>query len=344
MRAIVLDAFGGVENFREADVPAPQPQAEQVRIRTRAAGLNPVDYKIRRNGSPWELPLILGHEAAGVVDAVGSRVRSFAKGDEVYAFLGVPRSNGSYAEFSCIDEWFVAPKPTGLNFEQAAALPVAGLTAYECIFRKVQPEPGTPVFVAGGSGGVGSILIQLLQYLDAHPILTTAGGEESASYLTDKFRIESRHILRYAGKSLEEMRDRVVEMNDGKLVPVAYDLVGGQMKRLCVAVSALEGHIVSIVEEPDDFTIGADGKRGDLFLHSASYHTEFVLARSLMTGRAGWELYREELDTLARLIGDEQLKCPPVTTLGDLSLETIRQGHQQLEAGHTKGKLVVTVP
>jgi NADPH:quinone reductase-like Zn-dependent oxidoreductase len=142
MRAVVLTAFGSAEHFRLAEAPRPEPQPGEVRIRIHAVAFNPSDYQ-RRQGTltSGPLPIILGSDAAGVIDALGLGVTAFALGDEVYTFLlGGRPSGGAYAEYVCRPVAFVAHKPRTLSFAQAAAMITTGLTAYHCVERaRLQP-------------------------------------------------------------------------------------------------------------------------------------------------------------------------------------------------------------
>jgi NADPH:quinone reductase-like Zn-dependent oxidoreductase len=145
MRAIVVTAFGSAEHCRQAEVPLPEPQPGEVRIRSCAAAFNPTDYQRRQGqgaGRAGTLPLILGIDAAGVVDTVGTGVTAFAEGDEVYTcLLGGGKTGGAYAEYVCRSVDFVAHKPRTLSFSQAAAVVTTGIMAYQCL-EQVPLSPG----------------------------------------------------------------------------------------------------------------------------------------------------------------------------------------------------------
>src|SRR5262249_15451498 len=156
------------------------------RMRIHASAFNPTDFQKRQaTGGSGTLPLILGCDVAGIVDAIGDGVSAYALGDEVYAYLlGGRAPGGGYAEYVCRSVDFVAHKPRTLSFGAAAAVVTVGLTGYQCL-DQVQVQPGEPVFVAGGSGGVGTMLIQLARHAGAGPIFTTAGSERSTRYLCE---------------------------------------------------------------------------------------------------------------------------------------------------------------
>ena len=344
MKAVALHSFGSVENLQLSDWPKPEPQEGEVRIWIQATSVNPFDYKLRQGHFGGELPMILGADLSGIVDAVGDGVIDLSVGDEVYAFLGGQKSNGSYAEYVCVSTDFVGKKPSNLSFAQAAAVPLVGLTAYESVVEKAKVQAGEAVFIAGGTGGVGSMAIQLARYLGADPIITTAGSDHSVDYLTQELGILPEYVLRYKSLSLEQLKDQVLKMNGGQLVRSAFDFVGGDMKRLCCSVIGFDGCVVSIMQEPNDFTLYLwDYLKSPLFSKSATFHFEFLGARGLFGGPETWKSYRKELNALTELLEANHIKPPAITDIGSLSAESVRRAHTILEEGHGKGKLVVSV-
>ena len=344
MRAIVLEQFGDATNLKLGEWPKAEPQAEDVCIQVRAVSFNPVDYKLRQGRFGGSLPMVLGYDAAGVIESVGCNVKDLSVGDEVYAYLGGPKSNGAYAEYVCVPRAFVAPKPTNLDFLRAAAVPLVGLTAYQAVMDPETLRAGPAVFVAGGSGGVGSAAIQLLRKLGADPILTTAGSDQSAAYLTAKLGIREEHILRYRGLSIKQMIDRTLTMNNGRPVAAAFDFWGGEMKHLCCNVIDFEGRVVSIVEEPAGFELNVwNARRSPMFTRSASLHFAFLGARAMFGSPETWDIYRTQLEELATLIETGYFDPPEPTVVGDFSAESVQSAHRSLEAGHVHGKLVMPV-
>jgi len=343
MKAIVLNSFGGVENLHLADWPKRDPKSGEVRIRILAVAFNPADYKLRKGVRGVEVPTVLGFDLAGTIDAVGPGVSDFSVGDEVFAFLGGPKSNGSYAEFTCVSIHFVARKPSNLSLLQAAAVPLTGLTAYQCVMDKARVQAGEAIFVAGGSGGVGSMAIRLAKYTGAYPILTTAGTDGEVGYLTQKLGISSKQILRYPGMTLRQLIDGVLSMNGGNPVAAAFDFVGDDMKRLCCNLIDFDGRVVSIVPEPESFVLNL-WERGSLVSsRSASVHFEFLGARALFGAPETWTIYRKELEILGKLIEEGHIPPPEITQVGKFSAETVRRAHTLLEEGLIQGKLVMSV-
>ncbi|NGX48395.1 MAG: Zinc-type alcohol dehydrogenase-like protein, partial [Chlamydiae bacterium] len=189
MKAIVIDSFGEIDLFQEKDLPIPKPGRGEVRVKLRATGFNPVDFKIRKGLFGGEFPLVLGVDFSGVVDAVGDLVRDFSVGDGVFGIAFGPCSNGSYAEYLCVAAQFIAKKPKALSFEEAAGVPVTYLTAFQSLVSKGALQKDRPIFLTGGSGGVGSAALALAKVYETGPVFTMAGSEESVSYITSRFSI-----------------------------------------------------------------------------------------------------------------------------------------------------------
>src|SRR5205809_967858 len=178
MKAFIVDRYGGPDRVRAGEPPDPEVGENDVLVQIHAAGVNPLDSKIR-NGEfqqilPYRLPLILGNEAAGVVVRVGSRVRRFKPGDEVYARPDKGRI-GTFAEFIAIAEDDVAHKPKALTMEEAASIPLVGLTAWQALVERANLKKGQRVLVHAGSGGVGTFAIQLAKHVGAI-VATTASA------------------------------------------------------------------------------------------------------------------------------------------------------------------------
>src|SRR6266480_2216399 len=177
MKAFILDRYGSADRVRAGDMPDPELREDDVLVQVHAAGVNLLDSKIR-NGEfklilPYRLPLVLGHDVAGVVVRVGSRVRRFKPGDEVYARLADGRI-GAFAELSAVREDDVAIKPKALTMEEAASIPLVGLTAWQALIERADLKQGQKVLIHAGSGGVGTFAIQLAKHVGATVATTTS--------------------------------------------------------------------------------------------------------------------------------------------------------------------------
>lgn len=237
MKAFAIDRFGGP--LQAAEMPAPVPGPRDVLVQVHAASLNPVDYKIRdgklRAVIPYRLPLILGNDLAGVVAAVGAEVRQFNVDDAVYARADKGRI-GSLAEFIAVHEDSVAPKPATLGMEEAAAVPLVALTALQA-FERAGLKAGQTVLIHAGSGGVGTVAIQLAKHLGARVVTTTSTAN------VDWVRaLGADQVIDY------KTQDFTHEVRDADMV---FDTLGGATTEASLAVLKPGGMLVSVSGPPD---------------------------------------------------------------------------------------------
>src|SRR6266851_4676498 len=207
MKAIRIHNYGGPEALQYEDAPRPKPQAGEVLVRVHAAGVNPIDWKVREGHMkdfwPHKFPLILGWDLSGVVEEIGAGVSRFKKGDEVYSVPDVSR-NGAYAEYIVVRESEVALKPKALHHIRAAAVPLAVLTAWQALFDTVQLQPRQRVLIHGAAGGVGHFAVQLAKLKGAHVVGTASaknhemlnklGADELVDYTIQRFEDVTRNI------------------------------------------------------------------------------------------------------------------------------------------------------
>ena len=332
MRAITLTEFGSADNFRLVELPTPPLREGDVRIRVKAISFNPVDYQIRK-GLPEARRIrsqILGRDLSGVVDEVHESVKDFRPGDEVYTYLCDRASSGSYAELVSVPEELVAKKPRRLSHEQAAAIPVAGITA-RLALEKVAAGPSRSLFIAGGAGGVGTFAIMQARQLGIRRLIATAGNPKSHAYLLEKCGLDESQIVNYRD---DDFVTQAFERNGGPFDCV-LDLVGGQMLSACCRLLAIDGELASITEAPakEDFEL--------LFQRNAGFHPIGANAYSLTEDRDRWRRYQTMLAEFSRLFDSGALAAPHVTSVGTLSVEAVRRAHDLLERSAVQGKLVM---
>lgn len=345
MQAVLLKAIGDENQFIMGQLPIPEPRAGEVRIRVRAAAFNPVDVKIRMGmyGS-GKLPIVLGADCSGTIDALGDGVSEFKIGDEVYAMPFGRCSNGSYAQYLSLPKAFVSKKPKNLSFEEAACLPIAAMTAYRALVSTGALNKKGSLFIAGAGGGVGSLAVQLAQYFHGGSIYTIAGSEESKQSIARHQKIPEHQILVYKGLSLDQLKEGILRLNGGELFAATFDFVGQEMKKLCLELTAHSGHFSSIVpEEPGfEFPVWVRGE-SLCFAKNLNLHFVFLGAESFSGSEETWSIYQKHLAHLAELIETGCLSAPRFELVGPLSVLTVQQAHRLLGSHRVKGKLVMKV-
>ena len=337
MQVILIEKYGGPEVLKEAQLPIPKPGRDEVRVKIRSIGFNPVDTKMRSGVYPLKLPQVLGADFSGVIDAIGDRVDSFDEGDEVYGMACSQASNGTYAEFICLPHEFIAKKPRNLTHEAAAAVPVTYLTAFQALIGTGALQKNRPLFIAGGSGGVGSAAISLIKAYGGGPIYTMAGSDKSARHLMERFSIPADRIMRYKDLSYEEMVNYFPDR-----FYFTLDFVGGKAKELCVALADFNGHVASILPEDESFPLKTWGRKSNPFWEkSLSLHLIYSYAAS-RGNRENWKLYTSQLAHLTSLFESDELAPPCVEEMRGFSAKNVQEAHRHLEGKHTQGKLVMT--
>lgn len=240
MKAFLLDGYGEKRALRLADVPDPELRDDEVLVQVHAAGVNLLDAKIRSGEFklilPYRMPLVLGHDVAGVVVRIGPQVRQFKPGDEVYARPDDFRI-GSFAEFVAVRQASLALKPPGLSMEEAAAIPLVGLTAWQALVEKARLKKGQKVFIQAGSGGVGSFAIQLAKHLGATVATTT-----STANVEWVKRLGADVVIDYKKQDFEAV------LRDYDVVLHSQD---GQALEKSMRVLKPGGQVVSISGPPD---------------------------------------------------------------------------------------------
>lgn len=305
MKAVRIESFGGPETLQLQEVERPQPKDDELLIRVRAASVNPVDYKIRAGKYPpvkeESLPRVLGRDIAGVVVARGKAVATFLDGDEIMAMLD--RGQGGYAEYVTMPADLCVRKPERLDYAEAAAVPLAAITAWQGLFDHGGLMAGQRVLIHGGAGGVGHFAIQLAKARGAYVIATCSsddldfvrslGADEVIDYRTERFE------------------DRVSE------VELIFDLVAGDTQERSWSVLKDGGTMVSTLARPSE--------------RQAQIH--HARAMNYVAQPNG-----PELAQIAHLITEKRLK-PHVETR--LPLEQAQVAHRTAEHGHPRGKVVL---
>jgi len=305
MKAIRIHAYGDANQLKMEEAPRLTIQDDEILVRVRDAGVNPIDWKIRagymKQWMPAAFPLIVGQDFAGEVVERGSGVQNFSAGQRVFGF-----GHGTYAEYVSATATTVAAIPDGVSFETAAALPTAGSTALQIIRDVVGAHPGMTILIQGAAGGVGSFSTQLAKHFGAR-VIGTATGAEDIAYLQS---LGAEQIIDF---KRERFEDKV------HAVDAVVDLVGGDTLARSYAVAKSGGVLATTVQPIDEKAAKQAGIRG----------IQVVMNRNAA-----------DLAELAKLVDQGQLK-PRVG--GTMSLAQAKEAQELSERGKTQGKFILKV-
>lgn len=310
MKAIVIDEYGGADKLKEKDLERPEPESDEVLIKLHATAINPIDWKLRygylKEKISFDFPIVLGWDAAGVVEKVGKKVNSFNKGDRV--FVRPETSNrGTYAEYTTAKEKLIAKIPDNISFKEAAAVPLAGLTAYQCLTDVGKLDSGEKVLVHAGAGGVGSLAIQIAKNLGAY--VATTGSTKNVDFLKS---LGADEIIDYTKADFFDL------LNDYDLV---VDTLGGEIQEQSFQVLKEGGRLVSLVKDPDQ-------EKAKQFGVEAKFH---------------WlEPNGKELEILAEMMENKTLD-PVVGTTFPFSAAGLKEAHELSETHHARGKIIIEI-
>ncbi len=331
MHAVVVTAVGGPEVLQWRDVPVPDIQhPHQVRVQLKAAGVNPLDTKLRRRGTyyPEHLPSILGCDGAGVVDAVGTQVTRFKAGDAVYFCNGgIGGAPGNYAQYCVLDEHYLARKPASLDFIHAAAVPLVLLTAWEALHQRAQVRTQDEVLIHAGAGGVGHIAVQLARIAGAR-VCTTVGSQAKADFVR---ALGAERVILYREQNFVA---EVAAWSRGDGVNLIFDTVGGATFAQSFAAVRVYGDVVTLLQ-PDssvDWNVAREKNLRVSF--------ELMLTPMLMELHAARLQQTKILEQGAALFDTGQLR---VSVAEVLPLREAARAHQLIERGDTQGKIVLEV-
>jgi len=325
MKAAILEAPGAA--FRVVPVARPRAEAGQVLVRIKASGVNPLDTKIHAGQAAHArqpLPAILGIDLAGTVEAVGSGVTGFGRGDEVYGMTGgVGGLQGSLAEFAAVDARLLARKPANLGWREAAALPLIFVTAWEGLVDRAGVHAGQKVLVQGGAGGVGHIVVQLALALGAEVFAAASGANNGFLTQLGATPIDYREMT---------VEQYVAQHAGGRGFDIVYDTVGGATLDASFQAVRRFGHVVS--------SLGwSTHALAPLSFRAATYSGVFTLL-PMLTGE-GREHHGEILREATKLA--EAGKIVPRLDRRRFTLETVGDAYRAIATGPAAGKIVVDV-
>src|SRR5437867_308896 len=299
MHAVVIHETGDPDVLVYEEAERPEPGDDEVLMRVRAASVNPVDWKYRRGYADKQLPAVLGNDVSGTVEV--SHAEGFAEGDDVFGIA----ASGGYAEFATAPVGVIAKRPAGVSHEQAAAIPVAGLTAWQALFDRGGLERGQTALIAGAAGGVGHFAVQFAKLAGARAIGT--GSSRNRDFV----------LGLGAEEYVDYTQQDVAEAVSG--VDVAFDTVGGDTTRSLLPAVREGGILVTIAGAPPEEAARARGVRAELLVMSPS---------------------SEQLARIAELVAASDVR---VEIAQVVPITEIQRAHELSESGHARGKIVLAV-
>lgn len=332
MKAILMKAPGRPDVLTRADVPKPElTDPYTVLVRLYAAGVNPIDTKVRKANAyyPDQLPSILGCDGAGVVEAIGSSVTRVRPGNGVFFFNnGLGGQPGTYAEYAAVNENYLALKPKNISMEEAAAIPVALITAWEALLDRGNLRKGEHALIHAGAGGVGHIAIQLARHFGAC-VATTVSGPAKVEFVQS---LGAELAINYTE---QDFADAILNWTNGLGANLVLDTVGGETFCKSYSATRLYGRVVTLLSTCCDIRDTNTARLRNLVIGYVQITAPLVF---------GLHSLRMEqtriLERGAELIEQGLLK---VHVSHVLPLEQAAEAHRVIEAGHTTGKIVLQI-
>ena len=332
MKAMLMTAAGGADVLQMRDIDMPElPSPQHIRVKLAAAGINPIDTKLRKNPAfyPDKLPCILGCDGAGIVESIGAEVTRFKVGEEVYFFNGgLGNEIGTYAEYTVVHQDYAAFTPRHATLEESAGLPLALITAWEALLDRGNLLEGQTVLIHGAAGGVGHLAVQIAKQAGA-TVLATVGTRDKAAWVTS---LGADRVFVYNDV---DFATAVLDWTKGNGVDLVFDTVGGETFCRSFACTRVYGRIVSLLQ----WNCSAEELK-------IARTRNLVLAFVLMLTPTLLDMHdqrvhqRRILEEGARLIEANRLKIK-ISHL--LPLEQAAQAHTMIEEGHTTGKIVLQI-
>ena len=319
------------QSLVDLELPAPEPGPRDLRVAVRAVSVNPVDVKLRAAVAPPEgQARVLGFDASGIVEAVGGEVTRFKPGDAVF-YAGALERPGSNAELQLVDERLVGPKPASLSFEEAAALPLTAVTAWELLFDRLGmargSDAGGTLLVTGGAGGVGSILTQIARTQTALTVIATASRPETAEWCR---RMGAHHVIDHSRPLDEGLR----ALGIAGVEYVASLTATGQHLDAIVRAIAPQGKL-AVIDDPKTLDIVPFKRK------SVSVHWELMFTRSLFR-TADMAEQGALLHEVSSLVDAGVLRTTLTGRAGTISAADLRRAHAAIETGRGIGKTVLS--
>lgn len=310
MKAIIIEAYGGVEEFKMAELEKPEVAENEVLVEVHAVAVNRMDVKVRagdfKKVIPLSFPIVFGWDISGIVKEVGGLVKEFKAGDEVVGKAEL-KKRGGFSEYIVMEDKLLINKPENITFEDAAAVPLTSLTAWQMLKDKADIKRGEKVLIHAGSGGVGSFAIQLAKYFGAEVATTTSGKN-----LDLVKELGADTVINYKEEDFSEHKSEF---------DVVLDTLGGEIQEKSYDVLKPGGRLVSVAGKPDKEAAEEKGVTA-MYLNSSTKV--------------------DQLEKIIELVSEGKVK-PAVGHTFPFNVEGVQEAHELSESGHARGKIVVKV-
>ncbi len=310
MKAVIINKYGNVDELKMENIAIPEIADDEVLVEVKATSVNPIDWKLREGylaeGIPLKFPIVLGWDVAGVITRIGQKVTGFKTGDKVLARPDLT-NRGTYAEYTAVKEDKLAMLPENVSYEEAAALPLAGLTAWQGIYENLEVKPGQTVLMQGGAGGVGIIAIQLMKHIGAH-VITTASAKNK-EFLES---LGAEQVIDYHDTDFSQVLSNV---------DAVFDTIGGDTLKKSYSVLKQGGRLVTISGDID----------------------EKLAAEKDITAKSIWlHPNGKQLTELVNLVNDGVVKVI-IDSTHPFTEDGVKAAQEVSESHHAKGKIVISM-
>lgn len=310
MKTIITEAYGGLEEFKMAELEKPEVAGNEVLVEVHAVAVNRMDVKVRagdfKKVIPLSFPIVFGWDISGTVTDVGELVEDFEAGDEVVGKAEL-KKRGGFSEYIVMEDKLLVNKPGNVTFEDAAAVPLTSLTAWQMLKDKAEIESGEKVFIHAGSGGVGSFAIQLAKHFGAEVTTTTSG--KNVDFVKD---LGADTVINYKEEDFSERKSEF---------DVVLDTLGGEIQEKSYDVLKQAGRLVSIAGKPD---------------------REVAEEKGITAMHLNSSTKIDQLEKIIELVSEGKVK-PAVGNIFPFSVEGVQEAHKLSESGHARGKIIVKI-
>tara|TARA_Y100001960_G_scaffold110331_1_gene118226 strand:+ start:2277 stop:3272 length:996 start_codon:yes stop_codon:yes gene_type:complete len=330
MKAVLINTIGEPKVLDIQNIPKPKiTNAYEVLVKIKAASVNPIDIKLRAGDYALNnFPAILGCDAAGIVDEVGSKVTKVKKGDHVYYFHGgLDGIQGNYAEYKLLNQRFIAKKPESINFIEAAAIPLVAITAWESLFYHAKLTKNKSIYINAGAGGVGHVAIQLAKYTEA-VVFTSVSSDKKAEFVKE---LGADHVINYKKQNISK---EILKLTNNQGVDIVLDNIGGDVIEKIIPAVCHYGKVITLLQPNNKINWALARFR------NINLCFEVMLSPLLFNIKHKQLKQTKILENCSKLIDKGDLR---IHIDASMPLEYVAKAHEKIQKGNTMGKIVLEI-